>query len=80
LFKKIYILFLKYKNEQRLTLPPQSKGKTFNFYTAKYDGIVNNNLFLFIIAEIFAQMSIKVNYLSHTTKKYKDNKPSAATT
>lgn len=28
------------------------------------------------MAEIFTQMSIKINYLSYTTKKDNDNKPS----
>lgn len=38
-----------------LLIPP-SKGKTFHFYTGKYDGIINNDLVLFIIAKIFTQM------------------------
>jgi len=39
-------------------LPPPWKGKTFHFYTGKYDGIENNDFFSFIIAEILVQMSI----------------------
>jgi len=41
-----------------LTLPPPPKGKIFHFYIGKYDEFVNNDLFSFLIAEIFTQMPI----------------------
>ncbi|KAE9543819.1 hypothetical protein AGLY_001943 [Aphis glycines] len=46
------------KNEPScLTLPPLLKGKIFHFNTEKYHGFINKDLFSFIIAKIFAQIS-----------------------